>query len=69
VINAGSAEAESDAPKHTTERQPRHHEKSEVGAGAQSPTSLPEALSKRTAPDVRDRARDYSDLRRYMLDR
>jgi hypothetical protein len=64
VINAGSAEAGTDAAKPSTEWQA----KSEVRADAELPNSLPKTAPQRTAPSVEDRARNYSDLRRFMLD-
>jgi len=64
VINPGSAEAGPHAAEQSTEGPA----KSEVGVGADLPNSLPKAAPGRTAPSVEDRARNYSDLRRFMLD-
>ena len=64
VINAGSAEAGPDAAEQSTE----WHAESDGRAGADLPNSPPKAAPGRTAPSVEDRARNYSDLRRFMLD-
>jgi hypothetical protein len=64
VINPGSAEAGPDAAEQSTEGPA----KSEVRADAELPNSLPKTAPQRSAPSIEDRARNYSDLRRFMLD-
>jgi hypothetical protein len=66
VINADGAEAEEDLPKKDSQTQTQDQTKSPAYERKARQTSIePE----RTVSGIQSRARDYSELRRYMLDR